>query len=70
VRFTRVSAHVLPDKNGDDSRILAIRRPQHRFDIRFWRDGTETKFEVLQGDPKAVERRSFAGQFASTPELD
>ena len=32
-----------------------------RFDIRFWRDGTETPFEVLQGDPEAVERSSFGG---------
>jgi glycogen debranching enzyme len=34
-----------------------------RFDIRFWREGGGTQFEVLQGDPKAVERRKFATQF-------
>ena len=53
-----------------DLTVLDLRVGQHRFDIRFWRDGEESQFEVLQGDPKAVERRSFSDQFASTPELD
>jgi hypothetical protein len=35
---------------------------EHRLDIRFWRDGGETQFEVLRGDPKAVEHRSFGAQ--------
>lgn len=30
------------------------------FAIRFWRDGQETKFEVTEGDQKAVARRDFA----------
>jgi hypothetical protein len=38
---------------------------RRRFDIRFWRDGKNTFFEVLKGKRDAVERRtmsSFAGQ--------
>jgi glycogen debranching enzyme len=46
-----------------DLTVLDLRVGKHRFDIRFWRDGEETQFEVLQGDPKAVERRSFSSQF-------
>jgi glycogen debranching enzyme len=42
-----------------DLTVLDLRVGKHRFDIRFWRDGGETQFEVLQGDPKAVERSSF-----------
>jgi len=30
----------------------------HRLDIQFWREGEETKFAILRGDPKLVERRS------------
>ena len=29
------------------------------FDIRFWRDGTASRFEVLKGDPEAVGQKSF-----------
>ena len=46
-----------------DLTVLDLRVGRHRFDIRFWRDGGETQFEVLQGDPKAVERSSFGTQF-------
>jgi glycogen debranching enzyme len=46
-----------------DLTVLDLRVGTHRFDIRFWRDGEETQFEVLQGDPKAVERSSFGAQF-------
>jgi glycogen debranching enzyme len=46
-----------------DLTVLDLHVGKHRFDIRFWRDGGETQFEVLQGDPKAVERSSFGGQF-------
>jgi hypothetical protein len=35
---------------------LDLRLGSHRFDIRFWREGEETKFEMLRGDPKAIER--------------
>ncbi len=47
----------LPDLTMFDLRIGG-----QRFDIRFWRDGGQTQFEVLRGDPKAVERRSFGAQ--------
>jgi glycogen debranching enzyme len=42
-----------------DLTVLDLRVGRHKFDIRFWRDGGETRFEVLEGDPMAVERRSF-----------
>jgi glycogen debranching enzyme len=46
-----------------DLTVLDLRVGSHRFDIRFWRDGGETQFEVLQGDPKAIERRRFGARF-------
>jgi glycogen debranching enzyme len=48
----------LPDMTVFDLRVGKL-----QFDIRFWRDGGETQFEVLQGDPVAVERGSFGVQF-------
>jgi glycogen debranching enzyme len=48
----------LPDLTVSDLRV-----GKQRFDIRFWRESGQTHFEVLQGDPKAVERRSFGAQF-------
>ncbi|MGH6993875.1 MAG: amylo-alpha-1,6-glucosidase [Caulobacteraceae bacterium] len=30
------------------------------FDLRFWRDGEATRFEVLAGDPMAISQRSYA----------
>jgi len=47
----------LPDLVVSDLRV-----GKHVFDISFWRDDDETKFEVSRGDPKAVERCSFAEQ--------
>ena len=46
-----------------DLTIFDLHVGKQRFDIRFWRDSGQTHFEVLQGDPKAVERRSFGAQF-------
>jgi glycogen debranching enzyme len=37
-----------------------LRLGQQQFDIRFWRDGERTAFEVLAGDSNAVEHMSFA----------
>jgi hypothetical protein len=37
---------------------------KHKIDIRFWREGEETLFEVTKGDPQLVERRAFASEFA------
>jgi len=45
-----------------DLTVLDLHVGGHRFDIRFWRDGDQTQFEVLEGDPNAVERRSFGAQ--------
>jgi glycogen debranching enzyme len=50
--------HWLPDLT-----VLDLRVGSHRFDIRFWRSDGETQFEVLRGDPNAVERGSFGAQF-------
>lgn len=46
-----------------DLTVLDLHIGRHRFDIRFWREDGETQFEVLQGDPQAVERGSFGAQF-------
>jgi glycogen debranching enzyme len=47
----------LPDLTVSDLRVGT-----HTFDIRFWRDGTETKFEVVRGNAKAVERSNAGTQ--------
>jgi glycogen debranching enzyme len=62
---------LLPDWLPDLS-VFDLRVGGHAFDIRFWHDGAGTKFEVLRGDPKAVERSSAGDQArrlksASTP---
>jgi glycogen debranching enzyme len=46
-----------------DLTVLDLRLGKHQFDIRFWRADNETHFEVLRGDPKAVARSPFGGQF-------
>lgn len=46
-----------------DLTVLDVRVGKQRFDIRFWRDGAETRFEVLRGDLNAIERSSFGSQF-------
>ena len=45
-----------------DLTVLDLRVHSHIFDIRFWRDGEDTKFEVLRGDPKLIERSSMAAE--------
>ena len=45
-----------------DLTLLDLHVGRHSFDIRFWRDGDETHFEVLKGDPKVVVRSSFGTQ--------
>ena len=50
-----------------DLTVLDLRVGKHRFDIRFWREGVKTQFEVLQGDPNAIERRNFGANYS---ELD
>jgi glycogen debranching enzyme len=49
----------LPDLTVHDLRI-----GRHKLDIRFWRDGGETAFEVLKGDASVVERRKIAARAA------
>jgi hypothetical protein len=46
-----------------DLTVLDLRVHGNIFDIRFWRDGEQTKFEVLRGDAKAVERSPMGAQF-------
>jgi len=37
---------------------------KHKLDIRFWREGEKTEFEVIKGDPKLVERCDMASRVA------
>jgi glycogen debranching enzyme len=43
-----------------DVTLTDLRLGRQCFDIRFWREGKDTLFEVLTGKPEAVERRSIA----------
>jgi hypothetical protein len=45
-----------------DLTVLDLRVHNHILDIRFWREGEETKFSVLRGDPKVIERRRMAAE--------
>jgi glycogen debranching enzyme len=47
----------LPDLAVQDLRV-----GKHKLDVRFWRDGEETAFEVIKGDPKLVERCDMASK--------
>jgi glycogen debranching enzyme len=49
----------LPDLTVRDLRI-----GEHKFDIRFWREGEQTAFDVIKGDPKLVERCDVASKAA------
>ena len=40
-----------------DLTVMDLQLGGQRFDIRFWREGEETRHEVLSGDPQAVARR-------------
>jgi hypothetical protein len=46
-----------------DLTLLDLHLGRQKFDLRFWRDGDETQFEVLKGNPSAVVRSSFGAQF-------
>jgi len=41
-----------------DMTLIDLRLGRRRFDIRFWRDGKETLFEVLRGKRSALERKA------------
>jgi glycogen debranching enzyme len=43
-----------------DVKLIDLRLGRRRFDIRFWRDGNETLFEVLKGKRSAVERKAVS----------
>jgi hypothetical protein len=47
----------LPDLTLHDLRI-----GNHMLDIRFWREGEQTMFEVMKGDPKLVERCNISSK--------
>jgi glycogen debranching enzyme len=49
----------LPDITVEDLRI-----GEHKVDIRFWREGDSTAFEVIKGDPRLVERREIGALFS------
>jgi len=40
--------------------VYDLRIGKHMLDIRFWREGEQTAFEVIKGDRKLVERRDIA----------
>ena len=46
-----------------DLTLLEFQVGRQKFDIRFWRDGDQTQFKVLNGDPKAVVKSSFGVHF-------
>jgi len=37
---------------------------KHKIDIRFWREGEQTAFKVIKGDPELVERCKVESKFA------
>src|ERR1700677_3132778 len=43
-----------------DVKLIDLRLGRRRFDIRFWRDGKETLFEVLKGKRSDVERKAVS----------
>jgi glycogen debranching enzyme len=45
-----------------DLSVSGLRVGKHQLDISFWREGEDTKFEVLGGDPEIVERSSAVAQ--------
>jgi glycogen debranching enzyme len=45
-----------------DITLIDLSAARQQFDIRFWRENDETKFEVLRGDAKAVERKTWIDQ--------
>ena len=49
----------LPDLTVHDLHV-----GKHKLDIRFWREGEQTAFEVIKGDPKLVERCDMASKIA------
>jgi hypothetical protein len=40
--------------------LTDLRLGRRRFDIRFWRDGDKTQWQVLKGNRRMVASRSYA----------
>jgi hypothetical protein len=55
----------LPDWLPDVT-LFDLRLGRRTFDVRFWRDGPDTKFEVTRGDSRSVVHRSVT----EMPDLD
>jgi hypothetical protein len=47
-----------------DLTMRGLRIGKQKLDIRFWREGDETAFDVTKGDPNLVERCDIADSFA------
>jgi len=47
-----------------DLAVQDLRVGRHKLDIRFWREGEQTAFEVTKGDPKLVERCDIVSKVA------
>jgi glycogen debranching enzyme len=47
-----------------DLTVIDLRIHGHILDVRFWREGERTEFEVVRGDPRLIERRRMAAEFA------
>lgn len=59
--------HVDPDLPAwlPDLTVRDLRIGRHTLDIRFWRDGGHTAFEVIKGDPGVVERTEIVARAAA-----
>jgi glycogen debranching enzyme len=62
--------HVDPDLPAwlPDLTVHGLHVGRHKLDIRFWRDGGETAFEVIKGDPEVVQRSDIAVKAAALRE--
>jgi glycogen debranching enzyme len=47
-----------------DLAVYDLHIGKHKLDIRFWREGEDTTFEVIKGDPKLVERCNVVSKIA------
>ena len=47
-----------------DLSVYDLHLGKHKLDIRFWREGEDTVFDVIKGDPKLVERCDMASRIA------
>ena len=58
----------LPDWLPDVT-LYDLRLGRRSFDVRFWRNGEETEFEVLRGNPRFVVRRSVLEATLRVPDI-